>query len=98
MVFICEMWDITLEIIKSGEVRTFGQGASFIIRDSEGYTYRNTRTEFEALKRPLDSNQNFTYPDKVRGELAFEVLESAKGLKLYFQFEPENRAIFKLSD
>lgn len=90
--------EITLEIIKGGEKRSYPQGMSFIVKDSEGYVYRNHKIEYEALRMPLSSAGSIAYGDKLRGELAFEIPENARGLKFQFQFDSDNRTTFKLSD
>lgn len=90
--------DMTLEIIKNGEKRSYPQFSSFVVKDSEGFVYINHRIEYEALRNPLTSAMTIIYGDKLRGELAFEVPQTAKDLKFKFKFDDNNFAIFKLGD
>lgn len=90
--------DITLEIIKAGDVRLYAQGGPFRVRSSNGYLYTTHQKEYEALNKGLVSNQNLTYGDKTRGELAFEIPETSNSLTFQFLFDPDNRVTFDLGD
>ncbi len=92
--------DITVENISPNRSRSYGIIWHFKVFDSEGYTYNPGFSDETIISKPFSGADMFP-GDKRRGEIAFKVPDSVKGLKFRFMWDPLNNkdgVTFKLID
>ncbi len=92
--------DITVENISPNRTRSYGILWHFKVFDSEGYTYDPEFYNEKIISKQFDG-VDVLPGDKRRGEIAFKIPETAKGLKLRFMWDPKNNGdgvTFKLNN